>query len=124
MNAHDGLAVLQHPPDYTHELLRALLLFLGLPADHAMLGVVFKKAEGNLVEGGLDRGDLGDDVDAIAVVVDHPLDPPDLSLDPSEALLESFLVGCVAVGVSQICQFGVLSGFGRTPIPPPEVQLR
>lgn len=124
VNSHDGLAVLQHPLDYTHELLRALLLFLGLSADHAMSGVVLKKAEGNLVECGLDRGDLGDDVNAVAVVFDHSLDAPDLSLDPSEALLESFLVGCVAVGVSRTSQFGFLSRFGPTRIPPSEVQLR
>ena len=41
---------------------------------------------------------LREDVDAVAVVVDHLLDPADLAFDAVEALRERLLVGVVAVG--------------------------
>ena len=50
-----------------------------------------RAAERDLVERGLDRGDLGEDVDAVAVLVDHPLDAADLSLDAAQALGELVL---------------------------------
>jgi hypothetical protein len=44
------------------------------------------------------RGDLGDDVDAVAIVGEHLLDPAYLPLDPVHALDQRLLVGGVAVG--------------------------
>ena len=50
---------------------------------HTVSGVAVEKPEGDLVQGGLDGGDLGKDVDAVPVVVDHLLDAADLPFDPS-----------------------------------------
>jgi hypothetical protein len=46
-------------------------------------GVPVEQPEGDLVQRGLDRGDLGQDVDAVPVVLDHPLDSADLAFDAS-----------------------------------------
>ena len=87
--------------DGGHQLLGALLLDLRGAADHAVAGVVVHEAERDLVERGLDRGDLRQDVDAVAVLLDHLLDAADLALDALEALLELLLGGRVpARGVS------------------------
>src|SRR2546425_1180291 len=43
------------------------------------------------------RADLGEDVDAVALVLDHPLDPAHLPLDPVQALDQGVLVGDIAV---------------------------
>jgi hypothetical protein len=43
--------------------------------------VVVEPTEGDLVEGGLDRADLRQHVDAVAVVLDHFLKPADLPFD-------------------------------------------
>ena len=40
-----------------------------------------EQAERDLVERGLDRADLREHVDAVAVVLDHALDAADLALD-------------------------------------------
>ena len=51
----------------------------------------------DLLERRRDGRDLGQDVDAVAVVLDHPLDPAHLPLDPVQALDERVLVLGVAV---------------------------
>src|SRR5207253_11074648 len=48
-------------------------------------------------ERGVDGRDLGEDVDAVAVVVDHLLDPAHLPLDPVQTFDHRRLVGVVAV---------------------------
>ena len=57
--------------------------------------VVVQDLEGHALERGLDGAHLGQDVDAVAVVVDHALDPAHLSLDAVQALLERVLVVAV-----------------------------
>jgi hypothetical protein len=61
-----------------------------------VVGVVVEESERDLVESCLDRADLGEDVDAVPVLVDHALDPADLPLDPTQAALELVLGGAVA----------------------------
>src|SRR5512132_1733437 len=56
------------PPDGGHKLVGAVDALLALGAHHAMARVVVEQAERNLVHCGLDRADLGEHVDAIAVV--------------------------------------------------------
>ena len=89
----------EEPPDRAHQLGRALLLHAGPGADHAVLGMVLEQAQGDLVEGGLDRRDLGDDVDAVALLFDHPPDPADLALDPAQPLEQRLLVARVGGGL-------------------------
>src|SRR5207253_11194842 len=48
-------------------------------------------------ERGRDGGDLGEDVDAVAVVLDHALDAAHLPLDPMQPLHERLLLAVVAV---------------------------
>src|SRR5262245_28846989 len=75
----------KQPADRPHQLLRSLLLLRRLSADHAVIRVVLEQLEGDLVQGGLDRRDLGHHVDAVAVLLDHVLDAPDLPLDAVQA---------------------------------------
>src|SRR5262249_12723046 len=73
-------------------------------AGDAVLHVPVEDQEGEAVERGRDRADLREDVDAIAVVGDHLLDPADLPLDPVKALGERLLLGVVpVVGVLGCC---------------------
>src|SRR5207247_6515849 len=54
----------------------------------AVVHMVIEHLEAQALQCGSDGGDLGQDVDAVAVVVDHALDAAHLSLDAVEALLE------------------------------------
>ena len=49
-----------------------------------MVSMVVEQAQRNLVERGLGSADLGEDIDAVAVLLDHALDAADLTLDPSQ----------------------------------------
>jgi copper chaperone CopZ len=77
-----------------------------------MAGVVVEQSERDLVERGLYRADLGQDVDAVAVVFDHSLHSTDLALDATEAVAEGVL-GCgVAAGLGdgRAGHWGLLRG--------------
>src|ERR687895_456153 len=82
-----------------HQLVLELLGLLvgGCPPDHAVRRVVIEQAEGHLVERCLDGGDLGDHVDAVAVVFDHPLYTPHLPLNTAQAVQQWALPCGVAV---------------------------
>ena len=62
----------------------------------AVCDVILENLEPEALERGLDGADLREDVDAVAVLFDHPLDASDLPLDPVKALDQGSLV--VAVG--------------------------
>ena len=61
-----------------------------------MVGVVVEEPERDLVERGLRGRDLGEHVDAVAVVLDHPPDAADLSLHTGQPLEELVLGGPIA----------------------------
>src|SRR5664279_4680264 len=63
----------------------------------AVLNVVFEDLQGDSLERRIDGRKLREDVDAVAVVLDHLLDPAHLALDPVQALDERVLVGRIAV---------------------------
>src|SRR4051794_17206716 len=91
------LAAAHEAPDRAHQLGGALVAgLLALGAHDAVAGVVVEEAEGDLVQRGLDGGDLREDVDAVAVLVDHLLDAAHLTLDAAQALGEVVLGGGVA----------------------------
>src|SRR3954453_10866544 len=96
-------AAAQQALDRRHQLFGALLPLLALAAGDAVRGVVGEQLEGDLVECRLDRRHLGDYVDAVAVVLDHSLDPADLPLDPAQALEDRVLVLGVAVSYRRVC---------------------
>src|SRR5215203_6951509 len=58
-----------------------------------MAGMVVEQSQRDLVERGLDRRDLRHDLDAVTVVLDHPLDATDLALDAAQPL-QQLLLGC------------------------------
>lgn len=60
--------------------------------------MIIQEPKGNAVQRGLGRLDLGDDVDAVAVLIDHPTEATNLSLDPGEAF-EQLLLGCRISGL-------------------------
>ena len=62
--------------DGSHQLVGLRVALAGLRAHHAVVGAVVEKAERDLVERGLDRGDLGEYVDAVAVSVTMRWMPP------------------------------------------------
>ena len=62
-----------------------------------MLYVVVEDCHRNPLERGGDCAELRQDVDAVAVVIDHPLDAAHLAFDPVQALDERVLVLGVAV---------------------------
>src|SRR5581483_11290505 len=74
---------------------------LGVPGRerrcHAVVHVLVEDAEGEAVERRRHGGDLREHVDAVAVVLDHPLDPAHLPLDAVQPLDERGLVLRVAV---------------------------
>ena len=70
---------------------------LGGGADNAVADVFFHQAQADGVQGLGHGGDLGEDVDAVLVLVDHPGDAADLALDPLEPAQVGVLVGGVAV---------------------------
>ena len=78
-------------PDGGHQLLGHLFLLVALGPRHAMARVVVEQPERHLVQRGLDRADLGEHVDAVAVIANHALHPAHLPLDPAQALLELVL---------------------------------
>src|SRR4029450_2219593 len=83
--------------DSAHNLLGAPLpRTLTGAADHAMTRVVVEEPEGDLVERGLDGGDLREHVHAGAVLLDHPLDAADLPLHAPQARAQLVLRGGVA----------------------------
>ena len=68
-------------------------------ASDAVADVLVENLEREGLERRVDRRDLREDVDAVAVLFDHALDAPHLALDPVQASDEGILVFRVAVGV-------------------------
>ena len=56
-----------------------------------MVHVVVEDLERQALERGVHRGDLRQDVDAVAILLDHPLDAAHLSLDPVQSADERVL---------------------------------
>src|SRR3954469_8718035 len=53
--------------------------------DDAVRQVVLQQADGDRLQGALGRGNLRQNVDAVGVFIDHPLQATDLPLDAPEA---------------------------------------
>src|SRR5215211_6927884 len=65
-------------------------------ATHAVAQVVVQQQHRDPAQGGVDRRDLGEDVDAVGVLVDQPLQAADLALNPAQAGLQLVLVRRIA----------------------------
>ena len=62
----------------------------------AVLGVIRKQQQRDAVERRFRGSDLGQNIDAVPVRLDHLLDTPDLPFDPTKSRLDLFLVSGVA----------------------------
>src|SRR6266508_3447835 len=90
------------PPDEAghggHELLDLLVALTALQAlPYAVPHVIVQEADANGLQRGARRVQLGEDVDAVLVLLHHPLEAPDLALDPAQPVEEILLVHRVAV---------------------------
>src|SRR6266508_303132 len=75
--------------------------------------------KGEALEGGCRGGDLREDVDAVALVVYHPLDAAHLALDPVEALHERLLVRHISVRLAHgLTSLGLEKRRSRRPFVP------
>src|SRR5215207_2135029 len=96
-----GLADSREPLDRGEELLAllrgGLLVARGKGVGDAVTHVLVEDFEGDALERLRDRADLREQIHAVAVVLDHLLDPANLALDPPQALAERLLVVAVAV---------------------------
>lgn len=66
-------------------------------AGYAVADVLFEQVQGDGVERLGDRGNLGEDVDAVLVFIDHAGDAADLPFDAAQALEVRLFVGGVTV---------------------------
>jgi len=71
--------------------------------DDAVFQVVVEEAERDALKGGGKRGDLGKDVDAVLLFIDHAVQATGLALDALER-------GKVAVLVADVAVVGVIGG--------------
>ena len=69
--------------------------------DHAVREVLLEQADRDGLEGLRHRRDLGEDVDAVLLVLDHPLQPAGLALDAAQPL--EVVVLAVDVAVLVLC---------------------
>ena len=94
-----GLARLREAVHRREQLLRALGRQLVVPGrdrpGDAVVDVVVEELEGEALEGGSNGADLRQHVDAVTVVLDHPLDASHLPLDPVQPLHHRGLVVAV-----------------------------
>ncbi len=81
------------------ELGRRLIAARFHGVGYTVAQVVVEEDEGHRLKCTGGRRDLFEDVDAVAVFFDHALKASNLSLDPSEPLLNDVLV----TGVSRLC---------------------
>src|SRR3954447_25039506 len=78
-------------------LLAGLVVTGAGGVDHAVVHVLLEQADRDRLEGLRHRGDLGQDVDAVLLVLDHPLQPAGLPLDAAQPLKVVVLAMDVAV---------------------------
>src|SRR2546429_1128157 len=85
--------------DRFHELLalggRFLWISRGERVRHAVIHVIVEDLEGKALERRVHSCDLREDVDAVAVVLDHPFDATHLTFDPVQALDQHLFVVAV-----------------------------
>src|SRR4249919_3701756 len=84
------------PRRFVDEVLGAFAVATGGRAGDAMVQVLVEQFDADALQGLADRGDLGQHIDAVRVVLDHPRQAADLPFDAAEPGEELLLV----VGVS------------------------
>src|SRR5204863_6253969 len=105
-------AAAQQPAHGAHELVGALALLRLRGTDDAVVRVIVQQPERDLVQRRLDGRDLGEDVDAIAVLLDHALDAADLALDAAQAGQELVLGGGIAASLGGGHEISIAYGAG------------
>ena len=93
---YDGLGWCREEMLYTSGTIQETSI-VGRRVGHAMPDVLIEQAYSDALQRFRDRTDLGEDVDAIRVLIDHALQPAHLTFDPLEALQVTVLVHGVPV---------------------------
>ena len=114
-------AAAHQAPDSRHQLVGLLGACTGgLCSDHAVVRMVVHQTERDLVDRGLDRGDLRQDVDAVPIVLNHLFDAADLPFNPAQTREQLVLCGAVAAlrcrclcHVEQVYAYPLLVCYGR-----------
>jgi hypothetical protein len=102
-----------HPANGSHKFLSLFVRVAraSVAAYEAVTDMAVQQSESDLVQRCSDCIDLGHDVDAVAIFLDHPCDASDLTLDPGETRQE-FLFRC-GVSACLRCHCCLLKiGFG------------
>src|SRR5438445_1832939 len=87
---------LSEPLDGLDQLLDLGLIPLAHGGRHTALDVVLEEEKPHLVNRGLDGIDLGQNVDAVRFLIDHPRDAADLPFDPPQTGKEGVAILYVA----------------------------
>src|SRR2546421_2231907 len=87
---------LSEPLDGLDQLLDLGLIHLAHGGRHTALDVVLEEEKPHLVNRGLDGIDLGQNVDAVRFLIDHPRDAADLPFDPPQTGKEGVAILYVA----------------------------
>src|SRR5690625_735104 len=94
---------LQQPPDGAGDLGEFFVrVSRGRGVDHAVAHVILEQSHGNPFQGFGQRRDLGEDVDAVPVLLHHPVDAPGLAFDPAQPREVAVLIQNVAVVVGLV----------------------
>jgi hypothetical protein len=80
------------PRRLVDEVLGALAVATGCRAGDAVVQVLVEQFDADALQRLADCGDLGEHVDAVGVVLDHPRQPADLAFDAAEPGEELLLV--------------------------------
>src|SRR5699024_3955016 len=105
---------LQQPLDRAGDLGEFLVwVSRGRGVDHAVAHVILEQSHGNPLQGFGERRDLGEDVDAVPVILHHPVDAPGLAFDPAQPREIAVLIQDVpvVVGLVRALAIGALGRF-------------
>ncbi len=92
----DALPAPQEPADRSHQLISLLRPLGRLGTNDTVVSVLVEQPKSNLVKRSLNSRNLRQDINAVAILVNHSLDAADLTLHPTQPLLKLVLRGRVS----------------------------
>jgi hypothetical protein len=67
--------------NFLQDLFPGFFVFSPDSRDQAGMKMILQDVNADLIESGLDSVDLPDDIDAVGIILDHPLHTPDVTFD-------------------------------------------